>query len=197
MKVGCATRSLYVSLGPKAEGVPTNNQRGRGSGPCSLWGGLDKARHIVPTALLVRVQRLTNDLYKAVKGPSTRLIVLSMITGSYCRRRRRFTIFEPAEMKFDSLFKATNDRLLSKTKFLLCVNCDLPLAIWPWIKVMVLNSKELWAEHILVYVHRNLYLQDMTLGQGLDAFLGYRHNLCEILSKYNMVLISYGPDTSL
>ena len=36
IKVGCATRSLYASSGPKAEGVPTNNQRGRGSGPCRL-----------------------------------------------------------------------------------------------------------------------------------------------------------------
>ena len=58
IKVDCATRSLYASLGPKAKGVPTNSQRGRGSGPCRLWGGLDKARHIVTTALLVRVQRL-------------------------------------------------------------------------------------------------------------------------------------------
>ena len=102
IKVGCATRSLYASSGPKAEGVPTNNQRGRGSGPCRLWGGLDKVRHIVPTALLVRVQRFSNDLYKAVKGPSTRPIVLSTIAGSYWRRRRRFTIFEPDEMKFAS-----------------------------------------------------------------------------------------------
>ena len=31
IKEGCATRSLYASSGPKAEGVPTNNQRGRGS----------------------------------------------------------------------------------------------------------------------------------------------------------------------
>ena len=75
IKVGCATRSLYASSGPKAERVPTNNQRGWGSGPCRLWGDLDKARHIVPTALLVRVQRFRNDLYKAVKGPSTRPIV--------------------------------------------------------------------------------------------------------------------------
>ena len=28
-------------------------------------------RHIVPTVLVVRVQRLRNDLYKVVKGPST------------------------------------------------------------------------------------------------------------------------------
>ena len=102
IKVGCATRSLYASSGPKAEGVPTNNQRGRGSGPCRLWGGLDNARHIVPTTLSVRVQRFRNDLHKTVKEPSTRPIVLSMIAGSYWRCRRRLTIFEPDEMKFDS-----------------------------------------------------------------------------------------------
>ena len=28
--IGCTTRSLYASSGPKAEGVPTYNQRGRG-----------------------------------------------------------------------------------------------------------------------------------------------------------------------
>ena len=28
IQVGCTTRSLYASSGPKAEGVPTNNQRG-------------------------------------------------------------------------------------------------------------------------------------------------------------------------
>ena len=96
IKEGCDTRSLYASSGPKAEGVPTNNQRGRGSGPCRLWGGLDKARHIVTTALLVRVQRFRNDLYKAVKGPSTRPIVLSMIAGSYWRRRA-----QRDEIRFD------------------------------------------------------------------------------------------------
>ena len=35
-----------------AEGVPTNNQMRQRSGPCRLCGGLDKARHIVPTALV-------------------------------------------------------------------------------------------------------------------------------------------------
>ena len=34
IKVGCASRSLYASSGPKAKGVPTDNQKGRGSGPC-------------------------------------------------------------------------------------------------------------------------------------------------------------------
>ena len=59
---------LEASSGPRTKGVPTNNQRGRGSGPCLLWRGLDKARHIVPNALFVRVQCFRNDLYKAVKG---------------------------------------------------------------------------------------------------------------------------------
>ena len=83
-----------------AEGSMTNKQRGRRSGPCRLRGGLDKARHIVPTALLVRVQCFRKGLYKVVEGPSTRHIVLSMINGSYCRRRRRLTIFEPDDIKF-------------------------------------------------------------------------------------------------
>ena len=95
----CSAR-LKASSGLMAEGVPTNNQRGRRSGPCRLWGGLDKARHIVPTALLVRVQCFRKSLHKAVQGPSTRPIVVTMINGSYCRRRRRLTIFEPDEMKF-------------------------------------------------------------------------------------------------
>ena len=53
-----------------AEGVPTNNQRGRRSGRLRLLRGLDKARHIVPTALLVIVQcfRCFKSLYKAVQG---------------------------------------------------------------------------------------------------------------------------------
>ena len=33
MKVGSATRSLYASSNPKAEGVRTNNQRGRDQDP--------------------------------------------------------------------------------------------------------------------------------------------------------------------
>ena len=73
IKVGCATRSLYASSGPKAEGVPTNNQRGRGSGPCRLWGGLDKARHIVPTACAERHQTWVDMvLYSESTRPENR-----------------------------------------------------------------------------------------------------------------------------
>ena len=35
-KAVSSTRSLYASSGPKAEEVPTNNQRERGLGPCRL-----------------------------------------------------------------------------------------------------------------------------------------------------------------
>ena len=97
----CSSR-LEASSGPRTKGVPTNNQRGRGSGPCLLWVGLDKSSYIVPTALLVGVQCFRKDLYKAVEWPSTRPIVLSMITGPYFRRRRRLTILEPDETKFAS-----------------------------------------------------------------------------------------------
>ena len=90
-----------------AEVVPTNNQRGRRSGPCRLWGGLDKARHIVPTALLVRVQCFRKSLHKAVQGPSTRPIVVSMINGLYCRRRRCLTIFEPEKKYGWKIAKST------------------------------------------------------------------------------------------
>ena len=65
---------LVASPGPRTKGVPTYNQSGRGSGPCLLWGGLDKSRHIVPTTLLVKVQCFMKNLYKAVEGPSTRPI---------------------------------------------------------------------------------------------------------------------------
>ena len=74
----CSAR-LEASSGPRTEAVPTNNQMGLGSGHC-LLRGLDKSRHIVPTALLVEVQCFRNDLYKTVEGPSTRPIVLSMTT---------------------------------------------------------------------------------------------------------------------
>ena len=67
IKVGCATRSLYSSSCPNAEGVPTNSQMGRELGPCRLWGGVDKARHIVQTALLVRLQRFISKTILKIK----------------------------------------------------------------------------------------------------------------------------------
>ena len=60
-----------------AEGVPTKI---RGDEDQDLVASEEVLTRPVPTALLVRV--------------------LSMINGSYCRRRRRLTILEPDEMKF-------------------------------------------------------------------------------------------------
>ena len=39
-------RRLEASSGPGTKGVPTYKQRGRGLGPCLLWGGFDKSRLI-------------------------------------------------------------------------------------------------------------------------------------------------------
>ena len=67
----CSAR-LEASSGPRSRLTIKKNQRGRRSGLCLFLGGLDKSRHIVPTALIVRVQCFKKDLYKAVEGPSTR-----------------------------------------------------------------------------------------------------------------------------
>ena len=84
IKVGCATRSLYAGSGPEAkiESRLTIIGKGIRTKP-PLRRFIDKARHIVQTALLFRVQRFRNDLYKAVIGTNTRPIVLSMIARSY------------------------------------------------------------------------------------------------------------------
>ena len=50
--------------------------------------------------LVSQSKMFRKSLYKPREGPSTRPIVLLMITGSYCRRRMRFTIFWPDEITF-------------------------------------------------------------------------------------------------
>ena len=46
-----------------------------------------------------------------------------------------------------------------------------------------------------VCVHCEHDLRDMTLGQGHDTPLGKGQKLCEILSRSNLAVRSYGPDT--
>ena len=46
-----------------------------------------------------------------------------------------------------------------------------------------------------VCVHCDHDLGDMTLGQGHDTSLGHGQQLCEILSRSNMAVRSYGPVT--
>ena len=45
------------------------------------------------------------------------------------------------------------------------------------------------------YVHYDLDLGDITLGQGRDTPLGHGQQFCERLSSSNMAVRSYGPDT--
>ena len=59
-----------------------------------------------------------------------------------------------------------------------------------------LGSEELWPEHgFPVYVHCDLDLRDMTMGQGHDTPLGHGQQLCEILSRSNLAVRSYGLET--
>ena len=60
--------------------------------------------YIVTTALLVRRQCFRKGLYKTVEGPSTSPTILSVINESYCRRRRRLTIFESEREKIRWVF---------------------------------------------------------------------------------------------
>ena len=148
-----------------AEGVPTNNQRGRRSGPCRLWGGLDKARHIVPTTLLVRVQCFRKSLHKALQGPSTRPIVVSMINGSYCRRRRRLTIFEPDEMKFGVEYVHNDNSVYSQN--LKNKNFQLKLIFKNVLKCTLFHLKSLksalWCNEYLKSVNLEIYLYTVAI----------------------------------
>ena len=67
--------------------------------------------------------------------------------------------------------------------------------VWNIIQIQ-LGSEELWPGHgFPVYVHCDLDLGDMTLGQGHDTPLGHGQQLCEILSRSNLAVRSNGPDT--
>ena len=149
----CSAR-MKASSGMMAEGVPTNNQRGRRSGLCRLWGGLDKARHIVPIALLVRVQCFRKGPYKAVEGPSTRPLVLSMINGSYYRRRRRLTILEPDEMKFGVSLTLPS----LKTRSPLKTGWEIPFVTYSWNEISP-NFDSSWDHDLKIFsnVFRSLW----------------------------------------
>ena len=56
------------------------------------------------------------------------------------------------------------------------------------------GSKKLWPGHrIWLCVH--LDLGDMMLTQGHDTSLDHKHHLCEKLSRSNMAVRNYGPET--
>ena len=67
--------------------------------------------------------------------------------------------------------------------------------VWNIIQIQ-LGSEELWPGYgFPLYVHCDLDLGDMTLGQCRDTPLGHAQHLCEILSRSNLAVRSYGPDT--
>ena len=87
----------------------------------------------------------------------------------------------------------------------------LTFEIWPLVKVMghswVIDnscvkyiqiqyySKKLWPEHwFSLYANSDLDLGDTTIGQGQGTPLGHGQQLCEILTKSNNTVASYGPD---
>ena len=67
--------------------------------------------------------------------------------------------------------------------------------VWNIIQIK-LGTEELRPEHgFPVYVHRDLDLGDMILGQGHNTSLGHGQQLCETLSRSNLAVRRYGPDT--
>ena len=58
------------------------------------------------------------------------------------------------------------------------------------------GSEEVWPGHgFWVWVHSDLDLRDLTLGQDQDTLWGHGELLCEILSRSEKGVRSYVPDT--
>ena len=97
----CSVRLKAIS-GPKNERVPTNKQRGRGSGHSLLLGGLDKSRHIVPNRLVSRsamfkkryVQGCRKAKHKTLRPIDDHLVIFSS--------SKAFDYFKPDKTKFAS-----------------------------------------------------------------------------------------------
>ena len=66
-----------------------------------------------------------------------------------------------------------------------------------WNIIQIQHGKEeLWpGRRFWVCEHYKLDLWDITLGQGHDTPLGHGQQLCEMLSRSNLVVRSYDPDT--
>ena len=67
--------------------------------------------------------------------------------------------------------------------------------VWNIIQIQ-LGREETWPGHgFPVFLHCDLDLGYMTLGQGPDTPWGHWQQLCEILSRSNLAERRYGPDT--
>ena len=127
----CSAQTV-IELRPKTKGVPDNNQRGRGSGPCRLWGCWNISRQIVPT-VFVRMQRFKNDLNKVEDGSNTRPIILSMINGSknkkvFCPNFLQLNVMLQSPDKCNGIWRSrTILSLISSINILL----ECKTAFWP------------------------------------------------------------------
>ena len=172
-----------------AERVSTNNQRGRRLGPCRLWGGLDKARHIVTTAFLVRVHCFSKGLYKAVEVPSTRPIVLSMINGSSYRRRRRFNYFR-TRRGFVTC-GVPQGSILGPLLFLIYVN-DMTTSIDKDCKLILYAD-----DSAIFFAHKDPHLISEKLGSVLDNCSTWLVNNKLSLHLGKTECILFGPKRKL
>ena len=69
------------------------------------------------------------------------------------------------------------------------------IIVWNIIQIQ-LGSEELWPGHrFWVYVYCDLEIRDISLGPGHDTPLGHGQLLCEISSRSNLAVRSYGLDT--
>ena len=69
--------------------------------------------------------------------------------------------------------------------------------VWNIIQIQY-GSEELWPGHgFWVCAYCDLDIGGMTLGQGHDTPWGHGQQLCEILSRSNMAVRSYGLDTDM
>ena len=105
-----------------------------------------------------------------------------------------------------------SDNLLPGHGFWYVCTVTMASETWPWVKVMAhpwvmdnncvkyyLDPTWQWGvlarTQIWVCLQCDLDLGDMTLGQSHDTPLGQGQQLCEILSRSNLAVRSYGPDT--
>ena len=101
-------------------------------------------------------------------------------------------------------------KIMHRHEFLLPVHCDLDLKDITLeqghdtplgrelnhVKYIQISSENLWPGHkFWLHVHCDPDLYDMTLSQGHDTSLAQRQQLCEILSRSDIAVRSYGQTT--
>ena len=106
------------------------------------------------------------------------------------------------------LFPSKLPRKVMVRKKLPCVNCDIDLGDMTshaesrlWYDCVLYYQDPTWQWEVMtrtrfwVCVHCDLDPGDMTVGQGHDTSCGYGQQFCELLSRSNLAIRSYDPDT--